>query len=173
MSPRLFPCPWGSGLCSEGQRAVGHPGAHSASLCSRGAGGISPPSLQTQVVEGRALCARPSCQLCPRALGTSAGACLGRDRRICPLRTQPPTWRSFSLRAHCCPVDASPPGHLLFARPCPPPGAPQPLPEHPRGLALPTRAACSRACVLSARSEERRVGKECLRLCRSRWSPYH
>ena len=21
--------------------------------------------------------------------------------------------------------------------------------------------------------EERRVGKECLRLCRSRWSPYH
>ena len=25
----------------------------------------------------------------------------------------------------------------------------------------------------SGRSEERRVGKECLRLCRSRWSPYH
>ena len=23
------------------------------------------------------------------------------------------------------------------------------------------------------RSEERRVGKECLRQCRSRWSPYH
>ena len=23
------------------------------------------------------------------------------------------------------------------------------------------------------RSEERRVRKECLRLCRSRWSPYH
>ena len=27
--------------------------------------------------------------------------------------------------------------------------------------------------LLCARSEERRVGKECLRLCRSRWSPYH
>ena len=27
--------------------------------------------------------------------------------------------------------------------------------------------------ILSCRSEERRVGKECLRLCRSRWSPYH
>jgi integral membrane sensor domain MASE1 len=27
--------------------------------------------------------------------------------------------------------------------------------------------------VLIARSEERRVGKECRRLCRSRWSPYH
>ena len=27
--------------------------------------------------------------------------------------------------------------------------------------------------VISYRSEERRVGKECVRLCRSRWSPYH
>ena len=26
---------------------------------------------------------------------------------------------------------------------------------------------------LLARSEERRVGKECLCWCRSRWSPYH
>ena len=26
---------------------------------------------------------------------------------------------------------------------------------------------------INFRSEERRVGKECLRLCRSRWSPYH
>ena len=28
-------------------------------------------------------------------------------------------------------------------------------------------------CIHTTRSEERRVGKECLRLCRSRWSPYH
>ena len=27
--------------------------------------------------------------------------------------------------------------------------------------------------LMILRSEERRVGKECLRLCRSRWSPYH
>ena len=27
--------------------------------------------------------------------------------------------------------------------------------------------------ISGLRSEERRVGKECLRLCRSRWSPYH
>ena len=27
--------------------------------------------------------------------------------------------------------------------------------------------------MVITRSEERRVGKECLRLCRSRWSPYH
>ena len=25
----------------------------------------------------------------------------------------------------------------------------------------------------AARSEERRVGKECASMCRSRWSPYH
>ena len=29
------------------------------------------------------------------------------------------------------------------------------------------------ASLKTSRSEERRVGKECLRLCRSRWSPYH
>ena len=29
------------------------------------------------------------------------------------------------------------------------------------------------AGTAGARSEERRVVKECLRLCRSRWSPYH
>ena len=29
------------------------------------------------------------------------------------------------------------------------------------------------ATYMTRRSEERRVGKECLRLCRSRWSPYH
>src|SRR3546814_3576180 len=28
-------------------------------------------------------------------------------------------------------------------------------------------------CVGAARSEERRVGKECVSTCRSRWSPYH
>ena len=27
--------------------------------------------------------------------------------------------------------------------------------------------------VIVGRSEERRVGKECVSLCRSRWSPYH
>ena len=31
----------------------------------------------------------------------------------------------------------------------------------------------TRLLSLQGRSEERRVGKECLRLCRSRWSPYH
>src|SRR3546814_13925403 len=30
-----------------------------------------------------------------------------------------------------------------------------------------------RALVVGFRSEERRVGKECVSTCRSRWSPYH
>src|SRR3546814_13429148 len=33
-----------------------------------------------------------------------------------------------------------------------------------------TRRPCSRK---PSRSEERRVGKECVSTCRSRWSPYH
>src|SRR3546814_13282710 len=35
------------------------------------------------------------------------------------------------------------------------------------------RANMIRADELAARSEERRVGKECVSQCRSRWSPYH
>ena len=52
--------------------------------------------------------------------------------------------------------------------------SPQPLSRtgrlafRPRGVGTPS----PRPGGLS-RSEERRVGKECLRLCRSRWSPYH
>ena len=36
------------------------------------------------------------------------------------------------------------------------------------------RATLPDACLMDIqRSEERRVGKECLSVCRSRWSPYH
>ena len=35
------------------------------------------------------------------------------------------------------------------------------------------RRALTHQQALSMRSEERRVGKECPQLCRSRWSPYH
>src|SRR3546814_2721420 len=52
----------------------------------------------------------------------------------------------------------------------------------PEGFRCP-RCAGTVHCVLrdgtrkvfqcSARSEERRVGKECVSTCRSRWSPYH
>src|SRR3546814_3813381 len=37
------------------------------------------------------------------------------------------------------------------------------------GAALP----CADHEIVLARSEERRVGKECVSTCRSRWSPYH
>src|SRR3546814_1920039 len=32
---------------------------------------------------------------------------------------------------------------------------------------------CMEAGKIGIRSEERRVGKECVSTCRSRWSPYH
>src|SRR3546814_1362149 len=32
---------------------------------------------------------------------------------------------------------------------------------------------CTHGGMHSQRSEERRVGKECVSTCRSRWSPYH
>src|SRR3546814_11884122 len=35
------------------------------------------------------------------------------------------------------------------------------------------RVAELEAAVNAARSEERRVGKECVSTCRSRWEPYH
>ena len=41
-----------------------------------------------------------------------------------------------------------------------------------RGESVAAALRITRQWVLE-RSEERRVGKECLRLCRSRWSPYH
>ena len=37
----------------------------------------------------------------------------------------------------------------------------------------PARVAAQAVSGISFRSEERRVGKECVSTCRSRWSPYH
>src|SRR3546814_3061952 len=42
----------------------------------------------------------------------------------------------------------------------------------PRRASSAIRAATPPPCCW-ARSEERRVGKECVSTCRSRWSPYH
>src|SRR3546814_14532062 len=46
----------------------------------------------------------------------------------------------------------------------------QALPDH---LMQIRTGADLRAAQASGRSEERRVGKECVSTCRSRWSPYH
>ena len=35
------------------------------------------------------------------------------------------------------------------------------------------KVVCSLGLEVQKRSEERRVGKECASMCRSRWSPYH
>src|SRR3546814_3356555 len=40
-------------------------------------------------------------------------------------------------------------------------------------LAIEERHVALRPPRLGKRSEERRVGKECVSTCRSRWSPYH
>src|SRR3546814_16601485 len=45
----------------------------------------------------------------------------------------------------------------------------QPFPVRPSAALRPFLAGQA----LGHRSEERRVGKECVRTCRSRWSPYH
>ena len=45
-----------------------------------------------------------------------------------------------------------------------------------RDITLPTKVRLVKAMVFPVvmyRSEERRVGKECMIQCRSRWSPYH
>src|SRR3546814_11574019 len=44
------------------------------------------------------------------------------------------------------------------------------VPPSLRGTSRPSQAYSPAA---RARSEERRVGKECVSTCRSRWSPYH
>ena len=51
--------------------------------------------------------------------------------------------------------------------PCPP--APGPLEEYAEQF----DGSLGTLAQRRGRSEERRVGKECSELCRSRWSPYH
>src|SRR3546814_4191711 len=48
-----------------------------------------------------------------------------------------------------------------------------PLPTREKGLASRNAQPFWMARTVLARSEERRVGKECVSTCRSRWSPYH
>src|SRR3546814_9529935 len=45
----------------------------------------------------------------------------------------------------------------------------------PSAITRPRNRCGDAACSVSprGRSEERRVGKECVSTCRSRWSPYH
>src|SRR3546814_20596771 len=47
------------------------------------------------------------------------------------------------------------------------------FPENGDQSRIKNRAAGAVPLPATARSEERRVGKECVSTCRSRWSPYH
>src|SRR3546814_6801728 len=51
----------------------------------------------------------------------------------------------------------------------------QSVASYPEGLLekLPAHRELMERGMLVERSEERRVGKECVSTCRSRWSPYH
>ena len=69
----------------------------------------------------------------------------------------PPSLGSQSISVWGHPGPALPQGAMSGTDLCPPPRECEPPPSISR----------------PPRSEERRVGKECLRLCRSRWSPYH
>src|SRR3546814_1523865 len=57
---------------------------------------------------------------------------------------------------------------IVLARPAPALIAPVAI-----SAGAPKRSATLRAIPCAPRSEERRVGKECVSTCRSRWSPYH
>ena len=72
----------------------------------------------------------------------------------------------------CCSVAASDLPRRPSRSPCPAAAmAPRlPMPASGTREALLLRALAGNGV---ARSEERRVGKECVSLCRSRWSPYH
>src|SRR5881397_2591951 len=47
------------------------------------------------------------------------------------------------------------------------------VPSMPDELKRPGIEISGPCSITSMRSEERRVGKECIEPCRSRWSPYH
>src|SRR3546814_13390191 len=91
-------------------------------------------------------------------------------------------WRSLSATPCCSP--ATPPLSLSWTPPSPEDVvSPMSLIErHIRekivlvGVTLPPETAEETEASLdelSLRSEERRVGKECVSTCRSRWPPYH
>ena len=52
-------------------------------------------------------------------------------------------------------------------------GAAAPLEQSPAQMAFNGARNARKTLLAGFRSEERRVGKECMPVCRSRWSPYH
>src|SRR3546814_19229130 len=92
------------------------------------------------------------------------------------LRQRARRWRSSTKRSispggGCRPGLLLPPTSSRRARPAP--RTPPPFPPSNGVMPLPpTASPCSPDTHLE-RSEERRVGKECVSTCRSRWTTYH
>ena len=90
-----------------------------------------------------------------------------------PATHSPPLWQT---QTQTCTSQDQPPTHHHCGRHYPPLHL---LPQSKRQQEQPDdeeASSVSRVCAcvyVSCRSEERRVGKECLCRCRSRWSPYH
>src|SRR3546814_16812475 len=87
-------------------------------------------------------------------------------------RANPPRGR---FRNHL-PVDAQVPAGLGTAKEqtarFAPSGCPGVFGPVPQPVSM-ERTGCTRFFRMPIRSEERRVGKECVSTCRSRWSPYN
>ena len=97
---------------------------------------------------------------------------LSRDSAESPLTTRLPPLKDS--RGRLLPTGGCPSSGTCLP---PQPSSPLSFSHLPHCLPAPVLKgpvpACSALPPLFPRSEERRVGKECLRLCRSRWSPYH
>src|SRR3546814_10068051 len=82
----------------------------------------------------------------------------------------PISHRHCRLQLQCCSLIP------LARKACVPPFRRQPLSAHRRALAIDhdnLQIGPPINSLTYIRSEERRVGKECVSTCRSRWSPYH
>src|SRR3546814_14577713 len=82
-----------------------------------------------------------------------------------PRRDRPPHRRVLWL------VHLSSRAYDFAPLPCPSPACANRPRQHGKGS--PAGSSSFRSDRHRIRSEERRVGKECVSTCRSRWSPYH
>ena len=119
----------------------------------------SSPDLREQCSGTTAPAVRPGSPSCPRALNPARS--WGPPFPLAALQRRLGLTRATGRRAR---ADLVPSASTWSGTP--ESVAPQ-IPEQNWALPPPPNPRCP------ARSEERRVGKECLRLCRSRWSPYH
>ena len=161
-APAWYPTALSSGRVTGSTRLMMQPDVARATTAlpsRRGKDHVRRLDIHRQLRTSAAATRAAVAQLCQ---GTKAGAAPGAASARAAGTTPPPP-------AHRRPPAAGRRGHGVPRNRVHPPGPPPPppkLPQHAMAVALGAAAAVRR-------SEERRVGKECLRQCRSRWSPYH